>query len=200
MSKMPLAMVPQMRLSPCVYLPLHATQAITDTPVKNEDRMSKSEKNLSKWKKKKNPKPTFHNLHMHMLLVHTFLECSGWFSIFSASSSQACRPATVLLYLSQLAITSSSMLLTLLTSTERFLHWAVVSLMNFITFSTSSTKIQEIHWLFHFIAISVKVNFISCLFTLNKELYFTVASISVGFYIRMFSSQPNFSTRSWLRN
>lgn len=145
----------------------------------------------------------FHNIqnsHMHMLLVHTFLDCSGWFSIFSASSSQACRPATVLLYLSQLTITSSSMLLTLLTSTERFLHWAVVSLMNFITFSTSSTEIQERHWLLCFTIISVKINFVSCLFTLIRELHFTVTSISVGCYIRMFSSQPNFSTRAWLRN
>lgn len=132
----------------------------------------------------------FHNLQnsqIYMLLVHTFLECSGWFSIFSASSSQACRPATVLLYLSQLAITSSNMLLTLLTSTERFLHCAVVSFMNFITFSTSSTEIWESHWLFWFIIIYVNLNFILCLSILIRKLYFTATSISVGFFTSILS-------------
>ncbi len=43
----------------------------------------------------------------------TRLSLSEWLSIFSASSSQACRLATELLYFSQLQITSSSMLRTL---------------------------------------------------------------------------------------
>ena len=65
---------------------------------------------------------------------------SDWLSICSASSSQACRPATVLLYFSQLQITSSSILRTLRTSKARFFHWAVVSLRNLLTPSASSTE------------------------------------------------------------
>lgn len=71
---------------------------------------------------------------------HTRLSFSDWLSIFSASSSQACRLATVLLYFSQLQITSSSMLRTLRTSTDRFFHWAVASLRNLFTPSTSSAE------------------------------------------------------------
>lgn len=68
----------------------------------------------------------------------TRLSLSEWLSIFSASSSQACRLATELLYFSQLQITSSSMLRTLRTSTDRFFHCAVASLRNLFTPSTSS--------------------------------------------------------------
>lgn len=56
------------------------------------------------------------------VIVRTRLADSEWLSICSASSSQACRAATLLLYFSQLQITSSNMLRTLRTSSARFFH------------------------------------------------------------------------------
>lgn len=78
-------------------------------------------------------------------LVLTRLVFSDWLSMRSASSSQAWRAATLLVYFSQLEITSSSMLRTLRTSKARFFHCTVASLRNLLTPSTSSTGRKKIH-------------------------------------------------------
>lgn len=73
----------------------------------------------------------------------TILVFSGWLSASSASSSQACKEATVELYLSQLISTSSSMLLTLRSSMDRLRHWVTTSRMNLRTpISPSSTRTE----------------------------------------------------------
>lgn len=100
------------------------------------------------------------------LLQRTRLSLSDWLSIFSASSSQACRLATVLLYFSQLQITSSSMLRTLRTSTDRFFHCAVASLRNLFTPSTSSTE-DKLHYEYE--SCTLKTNeFHNLIFELHK--------------------------------
>lgn len=78
---------------------------------------------------------------------HTRFMFSGWLRASSASSSQACKEATVELYLSQLDSTSSSMLLTLRTSMDRLLHWVTTSRMNLRTPSSPSSAGGEIHQL-----------------------------------------------------
>lgn len=77
----------------------------------------------------------------------TLLMFSGLSSASSASSSQACKEATVELYFSQLDSTSSNMLLTLRTSMDRLLHWVTTSRMNLRTPVSPSSTGGEMHQL-----------------------------------------------------
>ena len=79
--------------------------------------------------------------------THTRFTFSGWLRASSASSSQACKEATVELYLSQLDSTSSSMLLTLRTSMDKLLHWVTTSRMNLRTPISPSSTGREIQQL-----------------------------------------------------